>query len=196
MAQCTMRCSLNLLLVPVMILAASVTGRAQSRPYGLGTALSQEEIQGFDFMIGPAGKELPPGSGTPKEGAAIFAKQCAGCHGPNGRGGSAGKLAMGTPDDPKRGPFKDTERSVTSYYAYPTIAWDYINRAMPPTKPGSLTPSEVYSLVAFLFYQNGIIQESDTLDANSLPKIEMPNRNGFLPAVPVWPPVPRKPSWY
>src|SRR5947207_11926184 len=107
MGACTMRCSRNVL-VPLMILAACGAGLAQSRPYGLGTTLSQEEIRGFDFMIGPAGKELPPGSGTAKEGAAIFAKQCAGCHGSNGRGGAAGKLAMGPPDNPKRGPLKDT----------------------------------------------------------------------------------------
>ena len=73
---------------------------------------------------------------------------------------------------------------------------DYINRAMPANKPGSLTPDEVYAVVAFLFYRNGIIQESDVLDAKSLPKIEMPNRNGFVPAVPVSPPDPKKPSWF
>jgi DMSO/TMAO reductase YedYZ molybdopterin-dependent catalytic subunit len=77
-----------------------------------------------------------------------------------------------------------------------TIVWDYINRAMPASNPGSLTPDEVYSVVAFLFYQNGIIQESDVLDAKTLPKVEMPNRDGFVPAVPVYPPDPKKPSWY
>ncbi len=191
----TMRCSLNLL-VPVVILAASVAGPAQSRPYNLGTPLSQEEIRGFDFMVGPEGKELPPGRGTAKEGAEIFAKRCALCHGRNGEGGSAQRLVLGSPGIPHLSPFKDTEKSATSYYPYPTIAWDYINRAMPANKPGSLTPDEVYAVVAFLFYRNGIIQESDVLDAKSLPKIEMPNRNGFVPAVPVWPPDPKKPSWF
>ena len=190
-----MRCSLNLV-VPVTILAASVLGLAQSRPYNLGTPLSQEEIRGFDFMVGPEGKELPPGRGTAKEGAEIFAKRCALCHGRNGEGGSAQRLVLGSPGIPHRSPFKDTEKSATSYYPYPTIAWDYINRAMPANKPGSLTPDEVYAVVAFLFYRNGIIQESDVLDAQSLPKIEMPNRNGFVPAVPVWPPDPKKPSWF
>jgi len=76
-----------------------------------------------------------------------------------------------------------------------TIAWDYINRAMPVPKPGSLTHDEVYSLVAFLLYRNGIIPESDVLDAQSLPKVQMPNRNGFVPAKPVYPPEP-KPSWW
>ena len=191
----TMRCSLNLG-VPLMILATAVAGLAQSRTYNLGTPLSQEEIRGFDVMVGPEGKELPPGSGTAKEGAEIFAKQCAVCHGRNGVGGLANRLVLGSPGNPHRGPFKDTEKSAISYYPYATIAWDFIHRAMPGNKQGSLTPDEVYAVTAFLLYQNGIIQESDVLDAKSLPKIQMPNRNGFVPAAPVWPPVPKKPSWY
>lgn len=191
----TMRCSLNLL-VPVMILAAPVAGLAQSRTYNVGTPLSQEEIRSFDFLVGPEGKELPPGHGTAKEGAEIFAKKCAVCHGKNGEGGAVQRLVLGSPGNPHRGPFKDTEKSATSYYPYPTIPWDYINRAMPANKPGSLTHDEVYAVVAFLFYRNGIIQESDVLDAKSLPKVQMPNRDGFVPAVPVWPPNPKKPSWY
>jgi cytochrome c len=190
-----MRCSLNFL-VPVMILAAPVAVLAQSRTYKVGTPLSQEEIKGFDFMVGPEGKELPPGRGTAKEGAEIFAKKCQLCHGKDGQGGAVQRLVAGSPGNPHRGPFKDTEKSAVSYYPYPTIAWDYINRAMPANKPGSLTPDEVYSLVAFLYYRNGIIQETDVLDAKSLPKVEMPNRDGFVPAKPVWPPDPKKPSWY
>src|SRR5437660_5425839 len=151
----TMRCSLDLL-VPVMILAAPVAGLAQSRTYNLGTPLSQEEIRGFDFMVGPEGKELPPGRGTAKEGAEIFAKKCAVCHGRNGEGGAVQRLVLGSPGNPKRGPFKDTEKSAVSYYPYPTIAWDYINRAMPANKPASLTPDQVYSLVSFRYYLSAI----------------------------------------
>jgi len=196
----TMRCSLKLL-VPVMILAAPAVGLAQSQPqqqprFNVGTPLSQDEIKSFDFMIGPEGKELPPGHGTSKEGAAIFAKRCQVCHGQNGEGGAIRRLVLGSPGNPHRGTFTDTEKSAISYYPYATIVWDYIHRAMPASNPGSLTPDEVYSVVAFLFYRNGIIQESDVLDAKTLPKVEMPNRDGFVPAVPVYPPDPKKPSWY
>ena len=195
MGACTMRCSLNFLL-PVTILAACAAGRAQSRPYNLGTPASQDEIRALDFMVGPEGKELPPGSGTAKEGAKIFAQRCMACHGPNGQGGGmANRLVIGSPTSPHQGPFKFNEKSATSYYPYATIAWDYINRAMPADKPGSLSPSEVYAVTAFLLYRNGIIQESDVLDAKSLPKIQMPNRDGFVPAKPVWP-APPKPSWW
>jgi len=169
---------------------------AQSQPrLNLGTPLSQEEIKSFDFMIGPDGKELPAGRGTAKEGAAIFAKRCQVCHGQNGEGGAVRRLVLGGPGNPHRGTFKDTERSALSYYPYATITWDYINRAMPASNPGSLTPDEVYSVVAFLLYRNGIIQETDVMDAKTLPKVEMPNRNGFVPAVPVYPPE-KKPSWW
>jgi hypothetical protein len=139
-------------------------------------------------MIGPAGNELPPGHGTAKEGAEIFAKRCSVCHGPNGEGGVVRRLVVGSPGHPHQGAFKDSEKDGPSYYPYPTIAWDYINRAMPASKPGSLTHDEVYSLVAFLYYRNGIVGENDVLDSKTLPKVEMPNRDGFVPAVPVYPP--------
>jgi len=193
MGVCTMRCSLSLL-ASVFILVAPAAGLAQSR-YNVGTPLSQDEIRGFDFMLGPEGKELPPGHGSAKEGATVFAKRCAVCHGQNGEGGVVRRLVVGSPGRPHQGPFKESEKDGPSYYPYPTIAWDYINRAMPASKPGSLTPDEVYAVVAFLYYRNGIIQESDVLDAKTLPKVEMPNRNGFVPAVPVYPPE-KKPSWY
>ena len=189
-----MRCSLSLL-ASVMILAAPAAGLAQSR-YNVGTPASPEEISKLGLIVGPEGKELPPGSGTAKEGAEIFAKRCAVCHGQNGEGGVVRRLVIGSPGRPHQGPFKESEKDGPSYYPYPTIAWDYINRAMPASKPGSLTPDEVYAVVAFLYYRNGIIGETDVLDAKSLPKVEMPNRDGFVPAKPVWPPDPKKPSWY
>jgi hypothetical protein len=192
-----MRCSPKFLL-PVMILAVPVAALAQSRAYpNVGTPLSEAEIQSFDRMIGPEGKELPPGRGTAKEGAEIFAKRCEICHGKgkNEDNGLLRSLVIGSPGKPYRGAFYGEERNGPSYYPYATIAWDYINRAMPVSNPGSLTPNEVYALVAFLYYRNGIIKENDVMDEKTLPKVEMPNRNGFVPAVPVYPPG-KKPSWY
>jgi hypothetical protein len=194
MGACTMRCSLSLLL-PLMILAAPAAGLAQSPKYNVGTPLSQEEIKSFDFMIGPQGQQLPEGRGTAKDGAPIFAKRCEVCHGKNGEKGVLRRLVLGSPGKPYLGPFKNEERDSVAYYPYATIVWDYINRAMPVPKPGSLTHDEVYALSAFLLYRNGIIGETDVMDEKSLPKVEMPNRNGFVPAVPVYPPEP-KPSWW
>jgi S-disulfanyl-L-cysteine oxidoreductase SoxD len=192
-----MSCSRKFLL-PVMILAIPLAALAQSqsRAYpNVGTPLSQADIQTFDRMIGPEGKELPPGRGTAKEGAAIYAKRCEVCHGKNGENPLMRSLVIGSPGKPYRGTYYGEERNGPSYYPYATIAWDYINRAMPVPNPGSLTPNEVYALVAVLFYWNGIINENDVMDEKTLPKVQMPNRNGFVPAVPVYPPE-KKPSWF
>ncbi len=160
----TMRCSHNLL-VPLMILAVPAAGLAQSPKHNVGTPLSQEEIRGFDFMIGPQGQELPPGRGTAKEGADIFAKRCEVCHGKNGEKGVLRRLVLGSPGKPYSGPFKDTEKDSVAYYPYATIVWDYINRAMPVPKPGSLTHDEVYALSAFLLYRNGRAYEVMTFSS-------------------------------
>jgi cytochrome c len=190
-----MQCSLKLL-VPVLVLAAVPAALAAQRAYpSVGTPLSQSEIQNFDRMIGPEGKELPVGRGTVKEGGEIFAKRCEVCHGKNGENGITHHLVAGAPGKPFRGPFYGVEKDGPSYFPYPTLAWDYINRAMPASNPGSLKPNEVYALVAFLYYRNGIIKETDVMDEKSLPKVEMPNKNGFVPAKPVYPPE-KKPSWY
>jgi len=179
-----------------MVLAACGTALAQSRPYNLGTPASEDDIRALGLIVGPQGKELPPGNGTAKEGAEIFSQQCRACHGTNGEGGMANQLVLGSPGNPHQGPFKENEGHTISYFASATTLWDYINRAMPPTKPGSLSADQVYGLTAFLLFRNGIIAENDVLDAKSLPKVQMPNRDGFVPAVPVWPPAPKKPSWW
>ena len=154
--------------------------QAQAPTYGVGRTPNAEEIRAWDISIGPEGKELPPGSGTAKEGAKLYAQLCASCHGPTGtEGTSAPRLVggKGTLTDPLA-PVK----TVGSFWPFATSIWDYINRAMPRNKPGSLKPDEVFALTAFLLFKNDIIAESDVLDAKSLPKIQMPNRNGFIPS--------------
>ena len=180
------------LLVPVMALAACAGALAQTPTYNRGRTPNEEEIRAWDIAIGPAGKELPPGSGTAAEGAKIYAQQCAYCHGPTGAEGPS------LPGSANLWPYSFmSERPVPSLvggkgtlqglrrYPFATTIWDYVNRAMPPNEKGSLSADEVYALTAFLLYQNDIIQESDVIDAKSLPKIQMPNRNGFV--LPPWP---------
>ena len=175
-----MQCSLKVL-VPVLILIAPVALAQSGRKFpSIGTPLSQSDIQSFDHMIGPEGKELPAGRGTPKEGAVIFAQRCEVCHGKNGENGITHHLVAGSPGHPFKGPFYGVEKDGPSYFPYPTIAWDYINRAMPAPNPGSLKPNEVYALVAFLYYRNGIIGENDVMDAKTLPQVKMPNRDNFI----------------
>ena len=190
-----MRCFLNCR-VPVMALAllCGIAAPAQTPTYRLGRSPSDEEVRAWDIAIGPAGKELPPGSGSAKEGAKVFAQRCAACHGPTGEGGALGPRLVegkGTMTAPRR------VKSLGSCWPFATTIWDYINRAMPRGQEGSLPPDEVYAATAYLLYRNGIIQESDVLDAKSLPKVPMPNRNGFIPPEPAWKPgMRRTPGFY
>ena len=160
----------------LMLLAASSL-LAQSPKFGVGRPATPEEIAALGAAIAPDGTGLPEGSGTAAAGRDVFAAQCSRCHGPNGEGGVGAVLVggQGTLRTPK--PLK----TVGSFWPYATSVWDYVNRAMPFDKPGLLKPAEVYSVVAFLLRLNGIVGEDEVMDAKSLPKVKMPNRDGFVP---------------
>ena len=186
-----MRCrKLAVLVMGLFAGVASVAALAQGPTYHRGRSPSPEEIRAWDIAIGPEGKELPPGSGTSTQGAPIYAQRCAKCHGPTG---TANMIRPGrTYPHFDRGPLVGGQgtintpspmKTVGSYWPYATTVWDFINRAMPPKEEGTLRADEVYALTALLLYWNGIIKESDVINAQSLPKIQMPNRNGFLPRV-------------
>jgi mono/diheme cytochrome c family protein len=162
--------------IVVLWLAAAVPLAAQSPTYGVGRPPTPEEIRGLGAAIAPDGAGLPEGSGTVAAGRELFAAQCSRCHGPNGEGNVGPILVggQGTLASPK--PLK----TVGSYWPYATTLWDYINRAMPFDQPGLLKPQEVYAAVAYLLNINGIIRDDQVIDATSLPKIVMPNRNGFI----------------
>ena len=184
----TMR--LHSLLLLVMLLGVCSIASAQSPNYGLGRTPSAEEIRVWDIAISPTGKELPPGRGTAKEGALLFVqKGCAGCHGAKGSGGLAPTLiksdGASKSNTPCLQPCINDANVMALHSPYATTIWDYIHRGMPFGKEGTLKPDEVYSLVAFLLYKNGVIQEDVVLDEQSLPKVKMPNRDGFAP-LPEW----------
>ncbi|MBI2815578.1 MAG: cytochrome c [Acidobacteria bacterium] len=179
-----MRCyNRSVLLIALVACSAAF---AQGPTYQRGRTPTQEEIRAWDISISPSGMELPPGKGTAKEGANIYAQKCAECHGPTGAEGDFrhGRLVGG------KGTLNTTRPIITlgSFWPFATTIWDYINRSMPMYRAGSLSADEVYALTAVLLYRNGIIQENDVIDAKSLPKIQMPNRNGFFPTKPVWKP--------
>jgi len=158
-------------------LAASVPLAAQSQTYGVGRPPTPDEIRALGSAIAPDGGGLPEGSGTVATGREVFAAQCSRCHGPNGEGNVGPVLAGGQGTLATARPLK----TIGSYWPYATTLWDYINRAMPFDQPGLLKPPEVYAAVAYLLNLNGIIREDQVIDATSLPKIVMPNRNGFIP---------------
>ena len=175
---------MGMLRVLLLVVLMGVCALAQSPTYGVGRTPTAEEIRAWDISIGPTGEELPPGRGTTKEGAQIYRAKCAGCHGATGIGGRAPILKS------KFGPevaIWKRERILPLRAPFATIVWDYLNRAMPLDREGTLTADEVYGLTAFLLYMNGVIPEDEVLDAKSLPKVKMPIGNEYA-SLPDWKP--------
>jgi len=165
----------------IVLLAAS-GALAQTPSYAnVGRTPTKQEIQAWDISISPDGKGLPPGQGTAKEGAAIYAAKCVTCHGPDGEGGKIGPRLIGGKPDLESLVTIWPARTIGGYWPFATTIWDYINRGMPRNQGGSLSANEVYSLTAFILAKSQIIQEGDIMDAKTLPKVQMPNRNGFIP---------------
>ena len=168
-------------LLALIVALGSVALRAQGPAYKMGRAPTEAEVRAWDHAVGPEGKELPPGSGSAVEGAKLYAVKCAYCHGKNAEGnfpfprlaGGAGTLNTPSP-----------QKSSASYLPYATTIWDFINRAMPRDAEGTLHPSEVYALTAFILFKNGTIKETDVLDKKTLVEVVMPNRYGFFPDPP------------
>ncbi len=172
----------NLLVAGIALVSASAA-LAQTPSYpNVGRTPTKEEIQAWDIGVGPDGKGLPAGQGSAKEGAPIYAAKCAACHGATGQGGAIGPRVVGGKADTETLTTVRPVRSVGGYWPYATTVWDFINRAMPRGQSGTLTPNEVYALTAFILAKSDIIKEDDVLDAKTLPKVQMPNRNGFVPA--------------
>ena len=144
----------------------------------LGQPMAPADIAPWDISIGPDGAGLPPGRGTATQGQAVYVAKCQACHGENGAGkpndalvGGIGTLAAG----------KVPVRTVGSYWPYATTLFDYVRRAMPFQATKSLSADEVYAVSAYILSLNGIIGPDDVLDAQSLPGVRMPNRDGFIP---------------
>ena len=151
--------------------------------YGLGRAASDSEIRVVNLDVNPAGVGLPEGSGTPAQGATIFAAKCASCHGDKGQGIPPAPRLVGR--DPREGfPFALQEKAVKTignYWPYATTLYDYMRRTMPQTAPGSLLPDELYALTAFLLAQNEIVASDAAMSRTTLPQVRMPARSRFVP---------------
>src|SRR5260370_19957386 len=152
-----------------------------SKPPAFGAAVSAEEIARWDISIPPSGAGLPAGSGTAKQGEAVYGAKCLACHGEKGAGkpadvlvGGIGSLATARP-----------VRTVGSYWPYATTLFDYVRRAMPITNPLSLSDDEVYAVSAYVLFLSGIVGEDAVMNAQTLPQVKMPNRDGFVSD---WPP--------
>ena len=155
-----------------------VAGTASGEGPNLGKPITEGEIAPWDISIMPDGTGLPAGSGTAAQGAKIFAERCSSCHGDNGKGTEFGAAIVGGPPRATL----DGGKTIRNYWPYATTLFDYIRRAMPYVAPQSLTPNELYSLCAYILFLNGVIGETDEMNATTLPKVKMPNRDNFVSA--------------
>src|SRR5262249_44180494 len=139
------------------------------------------EIAALDVGATPDGTGLPAGSGTPEQGAPIYAAQCSACHGLNGEGKPPYPQLLGGPigDFNFASDFK-IPKTIGNYWPYATTLYDYIRRAMPLMTPGSLTPDETYAVTAYLLSREGIVPAGTTLDAKSLVAVQMPAKAHFV----------------
>ncbi len=171
------------LLAGAFLLAVPHVQAGDQGRLGIGRTPTTRELTRYaPFSVRPDGRGLPAGRGMAVEGKEIYVLSCARCHGPTGReGGMTGNRP--TPPLVDTRPFKVglTNATVGNYWPYSTTIWDYIHRAMPFDRPGTLSNDEIYAVTAYLLYANGLIGERDVVDAYSLPKVRMPNRDAFVP---------------
>lgn len=159
--------------VLVSLIASAIWAEAADRPFRVGREVTVKE----DLTVFPNGAGLPKGSGSVRAGRDVYAARCAACHGDKAKGndnypalaGGRGSLRSAQP-----------ELTVGSYWPHATTLWDYTRRAMPYQQPGTLTDNEVYAVTAYMLHLNGILDEAAVLDETTLPKIEMPNKRGFV----------------
>lgn len=141
----------------------------------LGEPIGEDDVGQWDINIFPDGTGLPEGSGTARQGAPIFAAKCASCHGAEGSGGFAAAIQPGPPHATL-----DGGKTVANFWPYATTIFDFIRRAMPPLEPTSLTDDETYALTAYVLYLNELIDEDEEINQETLPEIELPNRDNFI----------------
>ena len=161
---------------------------AGAERYHLGTPIDPKALAPWDIDISPDGKGLPAGHGSVAQGRQVFDEACAMCHGDKGAGkpvpgavGGFDRLVGGFGTLDKAAPVK----TVGSYWPYATTLFDYIRRAMPFNAPQSLSDDDVYAVCAYILYLNDIIPADSVLDRASVPKVKMPNRNGFFTGEPL-----------
>jgi mono/diheme cytochrome c family protein len=164
------------MLKPLALLAAvCLAPPAFAQVPQFGQPIAPADVAPWDISIGPDGAGLPPGRGTAAQGETVYLLKCQACHGEKGVGGTNDALAGGS-----LAPGKPAVKTVGSYWPYATTLFDYIRRAMPFPEAKSLTSDESYAVSAYILSLNGIIGTEEVLDAQSLPKVKMPNRDGFI----------------
>jgi len=149
---------------------------ADSQEPGLGIAIDADTLAGFDLVAAPDGSGFPAGSGTAREGRAVYNARCAACHAADGTGVSGNTVIVGGDMQSDAAPL----RTVGSYWPHASTLFDFVRRAMPADAPKSLSDEEVYQVTAYVLYLNGLVGEDQRLDRDSLLRVRMPNAGGFI----------------
>ena len=147
-------------------------GAASAEGPNLGKPLDAAAFAAWDISIEPDGTGLPPGVGTPAQGTQ--------CHGPDGKGGVAGVFTAPLVGGEPITDIAASMKRIANFWPYATTLFDYTRRAMPWQQPMTLANDEVYALTAYILALNKLIGENDTMNAQTLPKVRMPNRDGFI----------------
>ena len=168
--------SITALALFATVLAAGAAS-AESKKFGLGREATENEVKAWDIDVRPDGAGLPVGKGSVEEGEAVFAEQCAACHGDFAEGVDrwpvlAGGMGTMKSDDPVK--------TVGSYWPYLSTAYDYIYRAMPFGNAQSLEPDQVYGIIAYILNMNGLVEDNFVLSNENFTSVRLPNEANFI----------------
>ena len=166
---------LTITLALPLALSPALAGQTVEAPH-LGKAMTPQDVSKWNITIFPDGTGLPPGHGTAKEGRALYVQKCASCHGSEGQGATAEEL-IGEPKPPT---IERPDKAIGPYWPYATTIFDFIRRSMPPDAPDTLSDDQVYALTAYLLAADKVIADDYEINAHTLPKVKMPNRDGFI----------------
>ena len=186
-------------LLAITTLPALMAHAATSYP-GIGRLATADEIKAWDIDVRPDFLGAPKGASTVKAGRDVYLGKCASCHGENGESNAMFAPLVGgtTSDDVQSGRVAAlASSSVFDRRTFMKVAtlstlFDYIQRAMPWTQPKSLTPNEVYGVLAYLLNKASIVPDDFTLSEGNLADVQqrMPNRNGMTTDHGMWPGTP------
>ena len=154
---------------------------AQALQNGLSPKLgSAAPIDAETLLVLPNGFGLPPGQGTASQGKEVYTLHCMACHGVDGTSGIKDVLVGGHGSLTEKNPV----RTVGSYWPYATTIFDFVRRAMPYQAPGLLSDDELYAVTAYVLYLNELVELDESVNREVLTNLKMPNRDGFVWAVP------------
>jgi cytochrome c len=178
--------------------AYAVNETAHKTSVKFGKPATANEIKAWDIDVMPDGTGLPEGSGSVEDGEELYEEKCVSCHGDFGAGsGSYPKLTAGNAYEMQKtlvnqrvdGNDEGPKRTFGSYWPNASTLWWYIKTGMPHPAPMSLTDDEVYAISAYILNINELeidgelVDDEYVLDREKFLKIEMPNKDGFIPKI-------------